>query len=197
MPRVPRGRDARGRPTATAGVRVIGESTPRRRPPPPPPELGEHAVRWWRRVWRSPMAALWIDGDLASLERLAYLNDDLDRIRRARRGPHLAAQVQRLGAELGVNLDFLATAFEDMPTAPAPALLGQIAALEDRLGLSPAGRRRLGWVVTQADGPEAQVLTLAPDRRSADAIHERATGREPHPPHEQEAQNGPQRDPID
>jgi len=188
MGRVPTGRDSRGRPTAGAGVRVIGEAKARRRPPPAPPELGEHATAWWRRVWRTPMAGYWTDGDLASVKRLAYLTDDLDRVRRARRGPHLAAEVQRLGAELGVDLTFLAEALEALPSAPAPALLGQIAALEDRLGLSPAGRRRLGWVVAQADGPEAPVLTLAPDRRGGGAggIYERATGREstpPDPPH--------------
>jgi hypothetical protein len=129
------------------------------------------------------MGGYWTDGDLAAVERLAYLIDDEARRREALRGGHVAAEVQRVAEHLGVDLAFLADALQSLPSSPPPSVLAQIGALEDRLGLSPAGRRRLGWVVAQADGGEAQVLTLAPRRAGgAVAIYERATGREPVPP---------------
>jgi hypothetical protein len=35
--------------------------------------------QWWRRLWASPMAAVYLDSDLGALLRLAYLHDELGR----------------------------------------------------------------------------------------------------------------------
>src|SRR5690242_12012714 len=35
----------------------------------------EDTLEWWRTIWASPMATVWVDGDLDGLRRLAALRD--------------------------------------------------------------------------------------------------------------------------
>jgi hypothetical protein len=39
--------------------------------PEPPEGLSEPMLGWWATVWRSPMAAMWVESDVFGLERLA------------------------------------------------------------------------------------------------------------------------------
>ena len=78
-----------------------------------PPLAGEETFSpstraWWETVWRSPLAAQYLDVDVVPLTRLAVLVD------RASRG--------------------------ELPER----MLGELRLLEDRYGLSPISRRRLG-----------------------------------------------------
>lgn len=84
-----------------------------------PAGLHPSAQEWWRLVWASPMAALYLDMDVYPLAGLAGLLS----ARAAGEADHSAA----------------------------------IMALEDRFGLSPAGRRRLQWETT------GSALTVAAD----------------------------------
>lgn len=45
-------------------------------PPPLPardPDWTERTIDWWREVWASPMAVIWLPGDMGALHRLAEL----------------------------------------------------------------------------------------------------------------------------
>ena len=66
---------------------------------------------WWATLWRSPVAAKYLDVDVVPLSRLAVLVD------RAASG------------DLGERV------------------LWELRLLEDRFGLNPVSRRRLGWEV--------------------------------------------------
>jgi hypothetical protein len=77
-------------------------------------------LKWWTAIWSGPVAKHWLVADVASLELLAWMRD----------------QVARGDARA--------------------MLFREIRALEDRFGLSPVSRRRLGWDVareTWASGP--------------------------------------------
>jgi hypothetical protein len=45
----------------------------------PDAEWLDSTREWWERIWASPMATIWIDGDLDSLIRLARLRDEFAR----------------------------------------------------------------------------------------------------------------------
>jgi DNA-directed RNA polymerase sigma subunit (sigma70/sigma32) len=69
--------------------RNIGQSQWKELPPegrkgaaPPLPEDEEwldSTFGWWKRIWASPMATIWVDADIEPLTRLARLKDDFDR----------------------------------------------------------------------------------------------------------------------
>lgn len=95
---------------------------------------------WWRTVWDSPMAVVWLDADLPALVRLAQLHDLTSRqFTIVREGP---TPVLR-----DLNERVVAVTFESPVTA---ALLAEMRQIEDRLGLSPLSRRRLQWEVAHA-----------------------------------------------
>jgi hypothetical protein len=81
------------------------------------PELdGEYlpaTLKWWDAIWSGPVAKHWLLADVASLELLADLRDQVAR------GDGRAM------------------------------LFREIRAVEDRFGLSPVSRRRLGWDVAR------------------------------------------------
>jgi hypothetical protein len=85
------------------------------------PELeGEYlpsTLRWWEAIWSGPVAKHWLLADVASLELLAWMRDQVAR------GDGRAM------------------------------LYREIRALEDRFGLSPVSRRRLGWDETRESAP--------------------------------------------
>jgi phage terminase small subunit len=107
---------------------VLG-TRPRRRAPKPPEGLSDSTLRWWRTVWRSPMATAWLEADTLLAERLATL---IEMLAQGRGGARLVAEIR---------------------------------ALEDRLGLSPAARRRLGWLVESEAPPERPPLSAVSDIR--------------------------------
>jgi hypothetical protein len=57
----------------------LSESAPRRKRPATPVGLSPAIGRWWRLVWASPMAAVWLAADVPALERLARLLDKRER----------------------------------------------------------------------------------------------------------------------
>lgn len=48
-------------------------------PPFPLAEACEATRDWWRRIWESPMAAVWLDADIPALWRLAQLVEWVNR----------------------------------------------------------------------------------------------------------------------
>jgi hypothetical protein len=49
---------------------------------PPKLPVGEwldSTREWWRTIWCSPMATIWVDADVEPLTRLAVLKDEFDR----------------------------------------------------------------------------------------------------------------------
>jgi hypothetical protein len=48
-------------------------------PPLPEDDWLDSTIDWWKRIWASPMATIWVDADLEPLSRLARLKDDFDR----------------------------------------------------------------------------------------------------------------------
>lgn len=43
------------------------------RPPKCPPEWEDTTKEWWKIIWRSPMATVWIESDIPALIRLGWL----------------------------------------------------------------------------------------------------------------------------
>jgi hypothetical protein len=39
--------------------------------------LNKESRRWWRKIWRSPMATQWVEGDIPALQELAVLRERL------------------------------------------------------------------------------------------------------------------------
>jgi P27 family predicted phage terminase small subunit len=108
-----------------------------REPPAPPAGLLAPARAAWACFWASPLAALVTPADVPTLERLFGLYDERDRAWRAYRRRRLVegSQGQPVASPLfGV----------------VAGLDRQILALEDRFGMSPAARLRLGIRFGQA-----------------------------------------------
>ena len=64
----------RWRTLPAAGRTTAGPALPRKRP------AWTAATRaWWKRLWRSPMATVYVEADWGALFRLAYLFDDFSR----------------------------------------------------------------------------------------------------------------------
>jgi hypothetical protein len=148
---------------------------PAKEPPAAPRGLLTSSKRDWTAFWASDVATIVQDSDLPALERLWLLRDERKRFARVfRDSPFVAGSKgqQRLN-----------------PAASWIATLDpEIRALEDRFGLSPLGRSRLGLTFSQA------ALTLAdlhadpddegdePDPRLDDDPEERAMREEWGPP---------------
>jgi hypothetical protein len=52
-------------------------------PPLPDDEWLDSTLEWWKTIWTSPMATIWVEADVDPLSRLARLKDDFDRGERA------------------------------------------------------------------------------------------------------------------
>jgi hypothetical protein len=84
--------------------------------------------KWWEAIWSGPVAKHWLVADVASLELLAWMRDQVAR------GDGRAM------------------------------LFREIRALEDRFGLSPVSRRRLGWDVTRQNSQTPEASSSGDDR---------------------------------
>jgi hypothetical protein len=94
--------------------------------------LGAAGDAWWKWAWKTPTAAAWTEGDLYAVARRATLEDALDR---ARSKPN-----------------------------PSARAIGDLASLclrtDEALGLTPKGRKALGWTVDTPDtAPPLRAVT--------------------------------------
>ena len=106
---------------------------------PAPDLVGEHSRRaldLWAHWWSTPMATLWGPFDARSLERLLELMEE-----------SWTPRYDRNGNEVG----------------PAGTTLAEIRQLEDRFGLSPAARKKLGWQVEGIDAVDTGDLVPTED----------------------------------
>lgn len=94
---------------------------------------------WWRMVWKSPMAAHWIEADRPAVVRLAHLQD-------------LVARELRGWSDRGQIGDLVRDEKRDdlvrvqlAGAMVSVALLAEMRQIEDRLGLTPMARKRLQW----------------------------------------------------
>lgn len=95
------------------------------------PGLLKQTREWWDHVWSSPVAGSWEESDRHAVERLAKLHDDRERaFRQFRKQPLVeGSQGQPVLNPIRVVVD---------------RCDGEIRQLEDRLGLSPMARHKLG-----------------------------------------------------
>ena len=100
-------------------------------PPAPPPRLLQETRRLWDEFWGSSVAAAVDVSDVPAIRRLFMLRDQWERMRRAVDKTPLVSgsQGQPVENPLAKRMDRIAT---------------QIVQLEDRFGLSPVARAKLG-----------------------------------------------------
>jgi P27 family predicted phage terminase small subunit len=89
------------------------------------------SLREWDRLWSSDIAKFWKPSDAATVERLVEAEDERRRLRRACRAKRTVA-----GSKGQATLNPLNGALKDA--------IREIQWCEDRLGLNPASRQRLG-----------------------------------------------------
>ena len=106
-------------------------------PPPAPKGMLAATARSWTAFWRSEAAALVLAADLPALERLFELRDERTRCMRAARKARVVA-----GSTGQPSLNPL---YRHVST-----LDGEIRQLEDRFGLAPLSRLRLGVTFGEA-----------------------------------------------
>lgn len=136
----------------------LGSNPGKRRvavPPPPAkaPALPKRAhgswhaatKRWWSTVWSSPWSGIYTEQDRAGLERLALLIDK---------------QARSADGELVTK--HMASGPVEIPLELTAAEMGQMAALEDRFGLSPRSRQVLGWESASEQTGESKRRVEAP-----------------------------------
>ena len=121
---------------------VDGEVPPKRRVPPVPVGLSKEGSAHWRRLWRSRVAVEWdTESDRAAVERYLRM---LERWRSFDQLVARAPLVQGSKGQLRPN----------PLTTQVVALEGQVRALEEQLGLTPASRVRLGLRFAPEPSPE-------------------------------------------
>ncbi len=100
IPKDPAIRQRTNRASTAAKLKLTGEDDTRKTPPLPKHKEWAPLTRaWWRRVWRSPMAAEYLEADLDGLYRL------LELIERFWRKPStsLAAEIRTESASYGLT----------------------------------------------------------------------------------------------
>lgn len=110
---------------------------PRPLPPNRPKQWLKATKVGWERFWTSELAQLVVESDLDALVRLFDLRDERERCRRSAQAGRLT-----LGSQGQPVLNPL--------LAYQKVLDAEIRALEDRFGLSPAARLRLGITFAEA-----------------------------------------------
>jgi P27 family predicted phage terminase small subunit len=123
--------------TERAGVGLVALEGGKVEAPPPAPGLLKASRASWERFWSSPLAPLTIPADLPALERLWSLYDERARAYRGYRHERLVE-----GSQGQPVLNPLAAAMKAMDA--------EIRALEDRFGLTPMARLRLGVQLGEA-----------------------------------------------
>ena len=131
-PKPPDRRQRRGRNDAGA----LAIPTAAQIPAPPPGLLGV-TKKAWQAFWAAPTAALVVDSDRTALDRLFSLYDEHTRLWRAARRRRLVD-----GSQGQPVLNPL--------YRQADTLRAEILALEDRFGLSPMARLKLGAALGEA-----------------------------------------------
>lgn len=148
MPPAPKPRAQRRRRNATPGSAVLDPSVKVKAPTLPGAKGMLASTRaYWRRLWASPMAQLWLDADVPALVRLTQLHDLTTRqFKVVAEGPIPRLDLTKLSdGEITVIFDSPVTA----------AHLAEMRQIEDRLGLSPLSRRRHGWEIAEPDDAAA------------------------------------------
>ncbi len=104
--------------------------------PAPPDGLGTTGLRWWDLFWRSPNSRILQPVDVPSVERLAFIYDEIERLE-----ADLANQTATMGRAkaLAKTVQMLRLRIHEREE------------LESRFGISPLARMRLGIVLGQAD----------------------------------------------
>lgn len=138
----------------------------RRGPIPNPPEwieLGRAGQAWWKWAWRTPEACAWDKGQLVKVAHRASLEDDLVAILRAE---EVDDMLHNLGDALFLREAKAVVGHLAALVTGRLNVLGKIADIDDKLGLSPKGRDALRLkVVADSDyygvkkPPEAKVGT--------------------------------------
>lgn len=150
MPTPPKQADRRQRRNATGAGLVVIPITPVAVPPAPTGLLNVTKDRW-STFWRSPPARLVLSSDGFALERLFRLYDERERSYRTVRAPARDAEGRVIrgrgsrlveGSKGQPRLNPLLTVI--------PTLDAEIRALEDRFGLTPLARLRLGVTFGEA-----------------------------------------------
>ncbi len=118
------------------------------KPPEPPPRLLKVTRDAWAAYWSSPVAAV-VDrvSDLPAIRRLFTLYDERERCLRSGRAGRLVPGSQ---GQPVVN-----PLYKHMSTLDAEARM-----LEDRLGLTPASRLRLGVALVEAADKWARLTSV-------------------------------------
>lgn len=128
MPPAPKHPDRRqGRHRADIGVLP----PPQTDVPKPPTGLLKATRVWWDEVWRHDIAGAWVESDRSVVERLATLRDERERAYCGYRKSRLVE-----GSQGQPVINPLAKVMQSLDT--------EIRQLEDRLGLSPMARLKLG-----------------------------------------------------
>lgn len=132
-------------------VTIPRDAVPSAPPPPPPPGLLAVTRRRWERFWRSPVAAL-VDrnADMVRLERWAYYLDEWERCRRASRRQLIVAgsQGQPVVNPLAAHMLHIER---------------ELRAIEERFGLTPLDRMRLGVQLGEAHRSLADLRAMPED----------------------------------
>jgi P27 family predicted phage terminase small subunit len=107
---------------------------------PPPPKVSAALKRDWATLWQSEIAATWnVESDLPAMRRLFELYDRV-------------AKYEREAAKDGiVSRGSTGQKAVHPLLKQADTLRSQILALEDRFGLSPMARLKLGIALGEAD----------------------------------------------
>jgi hypothetical protein len=79
---------------------TLPSGPPARRKPPPLASVSTETRVWWKTIWASPMAAVWLDADVPALARLARL---LDLLAEGEPSALLLAEVRHLEDRFGLS----------------------------------------------------------------------------------------------
>lgn len=163
-------------------------------------ELVKPQGRWlkqtktdWSAFWASPLASVFRVTDVPSLRRLFHLYDDEERIRRRLLKKRMVTRAEPVGMDgivkegeivldkqvrgmqipghLGVGSQGQLTVSPDFQALKA--IRAEIRALEDRLGMTPMARYRMGWQQAEMMNSQARANEAAAMAAAADRIAER------------------------
>lgn len=110
-------------------------------------ELGVTGLAWWDWAWHTPQAAAWANGHEAAVARRASLEDDLAALRDVE-GLDLLDVVDERWPAIKSAVQCVAS----LATGKL-AILRQMDALDDRLGLTPKSMAALRWTITADETP--------------------------------------------
>lgn len=104
--------------------------------------LSKSTHAWWKKIWRTPMATQWTEGDIPALIELAILRERL------------------LDGKISVA--------------------GEVRLRSDQFGLTPEGRQKRRWVITEEDAVRAGIadeVSIQRNRRRLRAVDPKDLGK--------------------